>query len=103
MLIHSFVSTESIPYFVGKECVPNFSCIITILNLLITQWMSELCIFFAPKTIKIYVYPMADKEFGLFWAEPWAKSLMPMINKIILVTHSVSQLFLLYLDIRPRC
>ncbi|KAG2059837.1 hypothetical protein BDR06DRAFT_1002927 [Suillus hirtellus] len=80
---------ESIPYFASQAQVPNLPHIIAIPNSLVAQWMSELCIFFAPKMIEIYVYPTAEKDFTVFWMGPWEKLSMPKINRIILVTHSV--------------
>ncbi|KAG2136436.1 hypothetical protein DEU56DRAFT_756342 [Suillus clintonianus] len=77
------------PYFAGQKSMPNLPHIIIVPNSLLGQWGSELRTFFAPKTIEIYVYPTAEKDFAGFWTGPWAKSAMPLINRIILVTHSV--------------
>ncbi|KAG1905166.1 P-loop containing nucleoside triphosphate hydrolase protein [Suillus fuscotomentosus] len=83
------IASESIPYFAGQAQVPNLPHVIAVPNSLVAQWMSELRIFFAPKTVEIYVYPTAEKDFAAFWTGPWEKSSMPKINRIILVTHSV--------------
>ncbi|KAG1848219.1 hypothetical protein C8R48DRAFT_677411, partial [Suillus tomentosus] len=79
---------ESIPYFAGQAQVPDLPHVIAVPNSLVAQWMSELRIFFVPKTVEIYVYPTAEKDFAAFWTGPWEKSSMPKINRIILVTHS---------------
>lgn len=53
------------------------------------HWFSELRTFFAPKTVEIYQYPTAEEDFASFWTGQWAESKMPLVNRIILVTHSV--------------
>ncbi|KAG2136443.1 hypothetical protein DEU56DRAFT_756348 [Suillus clintonianus] len=79
------------PYFAGMKSIPNLPHLIIVPNSLLGQWRSELRIFFAPRTIEIYEYPTAEKEFAGFWTGPWAKSAMPLINRIILVTHSLRE------------
>ncbi|KAG0693276.1 hypothetical protein DFH29DRAFT_1007449 [Suillus ampliporus] len=80
---------EERPFFAGQRTIPDLPHVIIVPNSLAAQWYSELRTFFAPKTIEIYQYPTAEKEFAAFWTGPWAESKMPKVNRIILVTHSV--------------
>jgi SNF2 family DNA or RNA helicase len=85
--------TEIRPYFAGRQSIPNLAHVIVIPNSLLAQWYSELRTFFAPKSIEIYHYPTAEKEFDAFWTGHWAISTVPMINRVILVPHSVSLIY----------
>ncbi|KAJ8581744.1 hypothetical protein M405DRAFT_846837 [Rhizopogon salebrosus TDB-379] len=80
---------EDRPFFAGRQSIPDLPHVIVVPNSLTAQWYSELRIFFARKSIEIYHYPTAEKEFSLFWTGHWAESKMPMIHRIILVPHSV--------------
>ncbi|KIJ57836.1 hypothetical protein HYDPIDRAFT_34751, partial [Hydnomerulius pinastri MD-312] len=77
------------PYFAGSNDIPNLPHIIVVPNSLVGQWNSELLTFFAPNAIEIYRYPTASKEFGPFWEGDWRSSKVPLINRVILVSHSV--------------
>ncbi|KAG1727539.1 P-loop containing nucleoside triphosphate hydrolase protein [Suillus lakei] len=77
------------PFFVGQTSIPDLPHIIIVPNSLLSQWTSELRTFFAAKTIEIYQFPTALKDFASFWTGAWATSKMPFINRIILVTHSM--------------
>jgi len=78
------------PYFQGYLGVPNRAHLIIVPLTMLRQWESELKVFFQPKTIEIYVYPMKEEEQKEFWTGRWDKSQMPLVARIVLVSHSVS-------------
>ncbi|KIJ64987.1 hypothetical protein HYDPIDRAFT_28327 [Hydnomerulius pinastri MD-312] len=77
------------PHFAGVDEVPDLPHVIFVPNSLLSQWVAELKRFFRRRTIEVYIYPTAQKEFGRFWEGGWATSAAPLINRIILVPHSV--------------
>ncbi|KAJ8586214.1 hypothetical protein M405DRAFT_864785 [Rhizopogon salebrosus TDB-379] len=81
--------SETRPFFAGQASIPNLPHVIIVLGSLIAQWCSELRTFFAARSIEIYFYPTAEKEFDAFWTGHWAQSKVPLIHRIILVPHSV--------------
>jgi SNF2 family DNA or RNA helicase len=87
--VDSSTPTEANPYLAGRELISDLPHLIIVPNSLIDQWTSELRVFFAPKSIEIYVHPASEKDFQGFWEGPWKTSTMPMIHRIILMTHSV--------------
>ncbi|KAG2340580.1 hypothetical protein BDR05DRAFT_1002399 [Suillus weaverae] len=93
--VHKAPILDQCPFFVGQKSIPDLPHIIIVPNSLLAQWTTELRTFFAPQTIEIYHFPSAAKDFGAFWTGAWAKSKMPFINRIILVTHLVGHLFAL--------
>ncbi|KAG1784565.1 P-loop containing nucleoside triphosphate hydrolase protein [Suillus plorans] len=80
---------EERPFFAGQATIPSLPHVIVVPNSLVRQWYAELRTFFAPKAVEIYEYPTAEKQFRAFWTGDWATSKTPLVNRIILVSHSV--------------
>jgi TATA-binding protein-associated factor len=78
------------PYFQGHLGIPNRAHLILVPLTMLRQWESELKVFFQPKTIEIYVYPIKEEEQKEFWTGRWSASQMPLVARIVLVSHSVS-------------
>lgn len=88
---HKLMShTEQRSFFVGQTFIPNLPHLIVVPNSMSARWLSELRTFFAPSTVEIYEYPTVEEDFASFWTGHWASSKMPVVNRIILVPHSVS-------------
>ncbi|KAG2124639.1 hypothetical protein DEU56DRAFT_916989 [Suillus clintonianus] len=80
---------EERPFFAGQATIPSLPHVIVVPNSLVGQWYAELRTFFAPKAVEIYEYPTAEKQFRAFWTGDWATSKTPLVNRVILVSHSV--------------
>lgn len=82
---------EKAPYFAGRKAIDDLPHVIVVGNSLVRQWFSELRTFFSPGKIEIYTFPTTESKFSDFWEGDWKTSTTPLINRIILVPHSVSQ------------
>ncbi|KIJ58634.1 hypothetical protein HYDPIDRAFT_171203, partial [Hydnomerulius pinastri MD-312] len=80
---------EHAPYFSGCQSIQNKLYVILVSNSLVAQWYAELCTFFHPHSIEIYIFPTAEAQFNEFWEGNWKTLSTPMINCIILVPHLV--------------
>jgi TATA-binding protein-associated factor len=72
--------------------IPDLPHLILVPGTTQLQWIDELKIFFRPKAIEIYEYPIKTKDQIKFFDGPnsgWSKSAMPFRHRVIVVAHAV--------------
>ena len=76
----------------GKGDVPNHPHLIIVPNILVEQIVREVCTFFWPSSVNIFVLPSNQDQVNEFWKERYTKSNHEPIFCIIISGQTVSLL-----------
>jgi TATA-binding protein-associated factor len=80
------------PYLGGSRTIPDLATLIIAPGTLTAQWYQEFGVFAKPDVIAVFRFPTAKAARSKFFSEdgPFATSSVPLRNRVIIATQSVS-------------